>query len=354
MFDILPRTRFAFLPTPLHPMRNLGKELGLDDLWIKRDDMTGPSFGGNKTRKLEFVIGDAKQQGCDTLVTVGALQSNHCRQTAAAAAAAGMRCVLLLGGEEPDEYTGNLLLDGLYGAEIKFFPDEGFLALNDRLASVVTTLEELGLKPYAVPAGAATPIGLLAYAAAIQELKEQLDNASFSPERIIVATSTGGTLAGMIAGQYMMGLDAEILGLDVYDDADTATSRVRELLQRMMKEYPSLVGRFKPTISIDDRFIGKGYAVMGDTERKAIEMFARLEGVLLDPVYTGKAGVGLIQMALSGEIPSDSPTLFWHTGGQPALFAYSQELRHGGTLTRSTDTRRKGISEAGETTNGFQ
>ncbi|RDE15454.1 MAG: D-cysteine desulfhydrase family protein [Candidatus Thorarchaeota archaeon] len=353
MFDILPRTRLAFLPTPLHPMRNLGKELGLDNLWIKRDDMTGPGFGGNKTRKLEFVIGDAKQQGCDTLVTVGALQSNHCRQTAAAAAAAGMRCVLLLGGEEPDEYTGNLLLDAIYGAEIKFFPNEGFLPLNDRLASVVTTLEELGLKPYAVPAGAATPIGSLAYAAAIQELKQQLDRAAFSPERIIVATSTGGTLAGMIAGQHMMGLDAEILGLNVYDSADAATSRVRDLLQRMMREYPSLVEKFKPAILIDDRFIGEGYAVMGDPERKAIEMFARLEGVLLDPVYTGKAGVGLIQMAMSGEIPSDSPTLFWHTGGQPALFAYSQELHQRTAVGGSTDAKRKQTSEAGEVTDGF-
>jgi D-cysteine desulfhydrase family pyridoxal phosphate-dependent enzyme len=307
-------------------MRNLGTVLGLQDLWIKRDDMTGPSFGGNKTRKLEFVVGDAEEHGCDTLVTVGAIQSNHCRQTAAAAAAAGMRSVLLLGGEEPEIYTGNVLLDKLYGAELKFFPDEDFVSLNDKLAIVVATLEELGLKPYAIPAGAATPIGSLAYAAAMEELKQQLEEASFKPEHIIVATSTGGTLAGLIAGAHLIGLDVDILGIDVYDSAESAVSRVAQLVQRMTKEYPSLVPRFTPKISVTDRFIGDGYAVMSETECKAINMFAKLEGILLDPVYTGKAGVGLTEMALSGEIPGDSPTLFWHTGGQPALFAYSEEL----------------------------
>jgi D-cysteine desulfhydrase family pyridoxal phosphate-dependent enzyme len=307
-------------------MKNLGNALGLRDLWIKRDDMTGPSFGGNKTRKLEFVIGDAKEHGCDTLVTVGAVQSNHCRQTAAAAAATGMRSVLLLGGEEPETYTGNLLLDRLYGAELKFFPDDDFMSLNEKLSVVVATLEDIGLKPYAIPAGAATPIGSLAYAAAMEELKGQLESTAFSPEHIIVATSTGGTLAGLIAGARISGFDLQIMGLSVYDASESAASRVRQLVQRMCREYPSLVPKFSPEISITDRYIGEGYAKMGDTERKAIGMFAKLEGILLDPVYTGKAGVGLIEMALSGEIPADSPTLFWHTGGQPALFAYSAEL----------------------------
>lgn len=288
--------------------------------------MTGPSFGGNKTRKLEFVIGDAKEHGCDTLVTVGAVQSNHCRQTAAAAAAAGMRSVLLLGGDEPEVYAGNLLLDKLYGAELKFFPDEDFMSLNEKLAVVVATLEDLGLRPYAIPAGAATPIGSLAYAAAMEELKKQLENADFNIERMLVATSTGGTLAGLIAGARAVGLDIEILGIDVYDAAESAVSRVRQLIQRMVKDYPSLIPKFTPVVSITDRFVGEGYANMGETERKAIEMFAKMEGVLLDPVYTGKAGVALIDMALSGELPAGSPTLFWHTGGQPALFAYSEEL----------------------------
>lgn len=307
-------------------MRNLGRTLGLDELWIKRDDMTGPSFGGNKTRKLEFVIGDAREHDCDTLVTVGAVQSNHCRQTAAAAAAAGMRSVLLLAGKEPEDYTGNLLLDKLYGAELKFFPDENFMSLNEKLGVVVSTLEELGLKPYAIPAGAATPIGSLAYAAAMEELKVQLEKADLTPQHIIVATSTGGTLAGLIAGAHSAGIDANILGIDVYDSAESAVSRVQQLVERMIREFPSLVPRFTPEISITDRFTGNGYGLMDGADRKAIEMFAKLEGILLDPVYTGKAGAGLIEMALSGEIAADSPTLFWHTGGTPALFAYSGEL----------------------------
>ncbi|RDE11968.1 MAG: D-cysteine desulfhydrase family protein [Candidatus Thorarchaeota archaeon] len=326
VFETVPRYRLAFLPTPLHPMRNLGRTLGLDELWIKRDDMTGPSFGGNKTRKLEFVIGDAREHDCDTLVTVGAVQSNHCRQTAAAAAAAGMRSVLLLAGKEPEDYTGNLLLDKLYGAELKFFPDENFMSLNEKLGVVVSTLEELGLKPYAIPAGAATPIGSLAYAAAMEELKVQLEKADLTPQHIIVATSTGGTLAGLIAGARSAGIDANILGIDVYDSAESAVSRVQQLVERMIREFPSLVPRFTPEISITDRFTGNGYGLMDGADRKAIEMFAKLEGILLDPVYTGKAGAGLIEMALSGEIAADSPTLFWHTGGTPALFAYSGEL----------------------------
>ena len=156
MFDDLPREKLAFLPTPLHRMKNLGESLGIDDLWIKRDDHTGFTFGGNKTRKLEFVLGDAKANKCDTLVTVGGVQSNHCRQIAAVSAVGGMRCILLLGGEEPEEYTGNLLLDRMLGAEMKFFPGESAFTLNKRLDEIMETLLDFGLTPYAIPAGAAS------------------------------------------------------------------------------------------------------------------------------------------------------------------------------------------------------
>lgn len=326
MIESLPRETIAFLPTPLHRMPNLGGAIGLDNLWIKRDDLTGLSVGGNKTRKLEFVIGDARQSRADTLVTVGAIQSNHCRQTAAAAAATGFRCVLLLAGEEPDVYTGNLLLSMLFGAELKFFPDIDFSGLNERLATITDTLEELGLTPYAIPAGASMPQGVIAYAAAMKELKEQTDAQGIHPEKIVLATGTGSTQAGLIIGAHMLGLKVEIIGVSVLHEAEVAISRISELISRTVDTYPDL-DSFKPKIIMDDQFIGEGYGLMSEGARSAIEMFAKTEGILLDPVYTGKAGLAIIKMTMAGDIAADASTIFWHTGGSPALFAHADGFR---------------------------
>ncbi|MHA3963310.1 MAG: 1-aminocyclopropane-1-carboxylate deaminase/D-cysteine desulfhydrase [Candidatus Thorarchaeota archaeon SMTZ1-45] len=326
MFDELPRVRIAFLPTPMHRLKNLGESIGLDNLWIKRDDLTGISFGGNKTRKLEFVVGDAKTNKCDTLVTVGGIQSNHCRQTAAVAAATGMRCILLLAGEEPDQYTGNLLLDKMLGAEMKFFPDDAPLMLNRRLDEIIETLTEFGLTPYAIPAGAAMPVGVIPYAVAMDELTSQFKEYDYHPDRIIVATGTGGTLAGLILGAHMLNLDIDIIGITVMSPAEEVKERVQDLLERTVESYPE-IEPFKPTINVDDSFIGKGYGQLDDGVVSAIEMFAKMDGIFLDPVYTGKAGLALIRMALADDIATDSPTLFYHTGGEPVIFTYS-ELGH--------------------------
>jgi D-cysteine desulfhydrase family pyridoxal phosphate-dependent enzyme len=323
MFESLPRERIAFLPTPLHQLKNLGESLGVDQLWIKRDDQTGLSFGGNKTRKLEFVLGDAKTNNCDTLVTVGGIQSNHCRQTAGAAAVAGMRCILLLGGDEPEEYTGNLLLDKMLGAEIKFFPDESTFTLNKRLDAIMETLVDFGLSPYAIPAGAAMPVGVVPYALAMEELNSQFQANDFFPERILVAVGTGGTLAGLVLGEHMLDLGIDVIGISVSKSADEVKNEVQDLITRTTETYPE-IEPFEPKIHVDDSFIGRGYGVLEDGVISAIEMFAKMDGIFLDPVYTGKAGLALIRMALAGDIDSDSPTLFYHTGGEPALFTYSE------------------------------
>ena len=323
MFDELPRERFAFLPTPMHRLKNLGESIGVDQLWIKRDDLTGISFGGNKTRKLEFVVGDAKANKCDTLVTVGGVQSNHCRQTAAVAAVSGMRCILLLGGEEPKEYTGNLLLDKMLGAEMKFFPDESVFTLNKRLDGIMETLIDFGLIPYAIPAGAAMPIGVVPYAVAMDELNNQFKEQNINPDRIIVAVGTGGTLAGLILGAHMLDLEPEIIGITVAKPADEVEEEVKDLIERTTQSYPE-IDSFKPKINVDDSFIGKGYAQLEDGVVSAMEMFAKNEGIFVDPVYTGKAALALIRMAHAGDIASNSPTLFYHTGGEPALFTYSE------------------------------
>jgi D-cysteine desulfhydrase family pyridoxal phosphate-dependent enzyme len=307
----------------MHRLKNLGESIGIDQLWIKRDDLTGISFGGNKTRKLEFVVGDAKAQKADTLVTVGGVQSNHCRQTAAVAAVSGMRCILLLAGEEPEEYTGNLLLDKMLGAEMKFFPDDDLLLLNRRLDEIVETLIDFGLTPYAIPAGAAMPVGVVPYALAMDELNVQFKANNFFPDRIIVSTGTGGTLAGMILGAHMLDLDIDIVGITVLSPADEVKMRVKDLIERTIKTYPEIES-FEPKINVDDSFIGKGYRQLEDGVVTSIEMFAKMEGIFLDPVYTGKAGMALIRMTLAGDIASDSPTLFYHTGGEPALFTYSE------------------------------
>ena len=324
MFDDLPKEPLAFLPTPLHPMKNLGESLGLNSLWIKRDDQTGAAFGGNKTRKLEYVVGDAKANNADTLVTVGGVQSNHCRQTAAVAASMGMRCILLLAGEEPETYTGNVLLNRFMGAEMKFFPDESYITLNTRMDEIMNTLTEFGLTPYAIPAGAAMPVGVIPYALAVQELKTQFEelDAKF-PEKMIVAMGTGGTVAGLIIGAHMLDIDVDIVGVTVSQSAEESTERVKDLIERTVDTY-SEIEPFKPKININENFIGKGYGVLEDGVVSTIEMFAKMEGIILDPVYTGKAGIALIRMALAGDISVDTPTLFYHTGGQPALFSYSE------------------------------
>ncbi|MHA1935006.1 MAG: 1-aminocyclopropane-1-carboxylate deaminase/D-cysteine desulfhydrase [Candidatus Thorarchaeota archaeon] len=326
MIDSFPRVGLAFLPTPLHQMKNLGDSLGLNNLWIKRDDMTGIGLGGNKIRKLEFVAGDARANGADTLVTVGAVQSNHCRQTAAIAARLGMRCILLLAGEEPKVNTGNLLLDKLFGAELKFFPDDTYSSLNNKLDNIMETLQDFGLKPYAIPGGAAMPIGVIAYAAAMQELQIQLEETGFAPEKIVVGIGTGGTLAGMLLGAQMMDMDVQIVGVSVSESADELKERVSGLIHRTIEAYPEIFSKYIGEILVDDQFIGDGYGIMGEGGKTAIEMFGKMEGILLDPVYTSKAGLALMRMALAGVLEANTPTLFWHTGGHPALYAHAAEF----------------------------
>ncbi|MEM4734723.1 MAG: D-cysteine desulfhydrase family protein [Candidatus Thorarchaeota archaeon] len=326
MFDVLPRERFTHLPTPLHRMDNLARSLGLRELWVKRDDMTGMGCGGNKSRKLEYIVGDARERGADTLVTVGTVQSNHCRQTAAAAALAGMRCVLLLSGEAPENPTGNILLDRLYGAEIVYCPRSDMGELQERMNNACTTLGELGLRPYAIPAGASVPLGVLAYVEAAAELKEQSDNRGFTPDVIVVAAGTGGTLAGIALGAELVGLETQVVGISVQDERSVLENRVRELIHRTQREYPDLVGAVEPSFAVDDQFLEEGYGVVTESVKSMIHMFARTEGLLIDPVYTGKAALGLSRMALSGETPTDAHVVFWHTGGEPALHAYAGEL----------------------------
>jgi L-cysteate sulfo-lyase len=317
--DPLPRVRIAHLPTPIARLVRLGSEMGGADLWIKRDDQTGLAFGGNKTRKLEYLLADAQAVGARTLVTRGALQSNHCRQTAAAAAACGLDSILVLRGDPPSTVEGNLLLDQLLGAQIVWTHGRDPEAV---LQATFAGAQADARRPYLVPYGGSSPLGASAYAAALEEALTQ----DASPDWMVLASSSGGTQAGMIAGARLMGYSGRILGISV----DLPAVELRANVATLATEVCSLLSRpalVRPDdVLVEDRFAAPGYAVVTRLEQDAIRLFARHEGILLDPVYTGRAAGGMLALAAEGLFQPREKVLFWHTGGTPALFAFSEAL----------------------------
>lgn len=323
MFTNLPRIHLAHLPTPLEPMPRLSEALGGPRLWVKRDDQTGLATGGNKTRKLEFVLADALAHEAETVITTGAPQSNHCRQTAAAAARHGLGCVLVLNGTAPDEVTGNILLDRLFGARLVFTNGRGRDEVIDEVAA---SEQSAGRTPYKIPGGASIPLGAAAYALAMTELQTQMEAAKQRFDRIVFASGSGGTQAGMLAGAVLTGFRGQVLGISISQDP----VKLRSTIAQLATETLDLLGRphsfSLDDVHLNDTFLGEGYAIVGQPEREAITMFAQSEGVLLDPVYTGRAAAGLIGLIRQGVIRRDEQVLFWHTGGTAGLFAFAREL----------------------------
>lgn len=323
--DKLPRVKIGHLPTPIEPMPRLTAELGGPELWVKRDDQTGLATGGNKTRKLEFLVADALAQNCDTLITCGAAQSNHARQTAAAAAKFGLERVLVLRGEEPSRTQGNLLLDRLLGAEVVWAGD---LPLEERMAQVADELREADRYPYIVPYGGSNVVGASGYAAAMVELLTQSEAHGVDFDHIVLASSSGGTQAGLMVGARAMGYAGRILGISVDLEASDLQHTLADLATAT-SEYLGQDFRFAPEdFAVNDDYVGGGYAVIGELERRAIRAVARAEGLLLDPVYTGRAFGGLLDLIRGGAFGSDKNTcvLFWHTGGTAGLFGYAGAL----------------------------
>ena len=315
----LPRLPLAHLPTPVHSLPRLSAELGGPQLWIKRDDLTGLAFGGNKIRKLEFLLAEAQAHGARTLITRGAIQSNHCRQTAAAAANQGFECILVLTGSPPKIAVGNTLLDQLLGAEIIWTegqdPEE---TLNHTFEAAWSD----GRRPYLIPYGGSNPIGAASYAAAIGEFMEQ----DTPMDRIVFATSSGGTQAGLLVGAQIYHFPGQISGISV----DPPAHEIVPTIASLATETAELLGQPKAfsenEVDVNDSYLGEGYAVLGKLEKETLEMFARFEGLFLDPVYTGRAAGGMIDLIRNGEIDAKERVLFWHTGGTPALFVYAEEL----------------------------
>lgn len=308
------RIPLAYLPTSIEPLPRLTAALAGPELLIKRDDQTGLAFGGNKTRKLEFLMADAQAKGAHTVITGGAAQSNHCRQTAAAAARLGLGCILILAGDPPPTSSGNLLLDLLLNAEIVW---SGAKPRDQALQETYDDARAAGRFPYLIPYGASNAIGAAGYTFALQELLEQGCN----PDWIVFASSSGGTQAGLVAGAHLFGFKGRILGISVDKKASDLQASVAQLAMETATwlDFPV---KFSPgDILVNADYLGSGYGVMGNPERQAIQLFAQTEGIFLDPVYTGRAAAGLIDLIRKSFFDPGQKVLFWHTGGEPALFA---------------------------------
>jgi L-cysteate sulfo-lyase len=317
------RVPIAFLPTPIVQMKRLSEELGGPRILVKRDDQTGLATGGNKARKLEFLIADALDQGADTVLTVGGPQSNHARQTAAAAAMYGLRSVLVLTGSDPGEWNGNLLLDDLLGAKVRWAGDT---PLDEASTEAAEDEERAGLRPYVIPLGGSTPVGATGYVVAMEELKSQLDGLGLQVDAIILPTGSGGTQAGMLVGARALGFAGQIVGISVFAESSAMLPILRELVPSTA-EFLGLGPAFEDAdLIIYDDYLGGGYAVLGAPEREAIRRVARSEAILLDPVYTGRAMAGLLDLIQKGVFHSGQTILFWHTGGTSALFEYAKGL----------------------------
>ena len=318
----------GFFPTPIEELKNLSKLFPGHRIFIKRDDQTGLATGGNKTRKLEYFIQDALDQNCDTIITAGAQQSNHCRQTAAAAAKAGLNCNLVLGGNKPIEFTGNLLINKILGAELHFMGEN---RKGEDISSIAESLKNKGKQPYIIPYGGSNSIGALGYVRAIKELQDQLKLTKLGFDYIFFASSSGGTHAGMLMGKAIYQLKSELIGIQI----DKNETNGLTLEQNILKIINESKGRIKTPnihslkeIHLLDNYEKPGYGVLTLNEQNAIILMARKEGILLDPVYTGRAFYGLIDQIEKQNLKKDSSILFWHTGGFPATFNYSDQLSH--------------------------
>ena len=317
------RIRLALLPTPIEKLERLSRHLGGPTIYVKRDDQTGLATGGNKARKLEFLFAEARAQNCDHVVTLGGPQSNHVRQTAAAAAKLGLACSLVLRGDPPPQRLGNLLLDELLGAQVHW---SGARRREEVAGESMESLRRSGAHPYLIPVGGSNALGSLGYALAMKEALEQLAAFGTTADAMVFASSSGGTHAGLALGASALGYRGRVLGIAIDASAAELSAHVTQLATDAAKLASAPVGRDQLRIEANSDYLGGGYAVVGELERDAIRTVARLEGLLLDPVYTGRAMGGLIDLIRRGDFTAGQNVLFWHTGGAAALSAFAEKL----------------------------
>jgi len=317
--DEIPRIPLANLPTPLEAVSRLAEALDLKELLLKRDDLTGLAMGGNKARKLEFLMAEARSTGADVVITTGGVQSNHARMTAAAASRLGMKAILFLTGKTPERWQGNLLLDTLLGAEVHLIGPQEFDEVAEQMAE---ELRAQGHRPYIIPIGGSTSLGCLGYVWAVRELKEQLEAMGKSIRWIVHASGSGGTQAGMALGVKLFAPEIQVIGISIARPAPAFRERIASIASEAARRIGEVEQVASEEIWVEDAYIGPAYGVPTPEGNAAVMLAARREGLLLDPVYTGKALAGLQDMVHKGIIPREDPVLFWHTGGTPALFAF--------------------------------
>ena len=331
-----PRRRYTPYLTPIEPMPFLSAALGGPELWIKRDDMLGLASGGNKTRKLEFLVADALAQGADTLITVGAVQSNHCRLTLAAARREGLECQLVLEERVPGSYdadaSGNNLLFRLLGAErVEVVPGGGDLAAT--MQGLANDLAAQGRTAYVIPGGGSNALGALGYVACADEVLAQTFDLSLALDHVVVSSGSGGTHAGLVAGFHAAQAGLPVTGISVRAERVAQEAKIRALADDALRLAGAAAGVPSEAVVVDDAYVGPGYSLPTDAMAEAVQLFARHEGILLDPVYTGKTAAGLIGLVRRGRFEPGERVLFVHTGGSPALYAYQDDVlagTHGG------------------------
>lgn len=323
--DGFPRVRLGHLPTPLEPLDRLSAYLGGPRIWVKRDDCTGLSTGGNKTRKLEFLMAEAQEAGADCVITQGATQSNHARQTAAASARLGFDCYVLLEdrtGYTDSDYTsnGNVLLDRLHGATIDRRP--GGADMQAEMEALADRLRAEGRHPYVMPGGGSTPVGALGYVNCALELVRQAEDSDLKIDALVHATGSAGTQAGLVAGLAAIESDIDLLGIGVRAPREKQEAMVFDLAKRTMDHLG--VGReiSRDLVRANCDYVGPGYGLPTDAMRDAVTLLARLEGLLFDPVYSGKGLSGLIDLVRKGHFADTQNVVFLHTGGSASLFGY--------------------------------
>lgn len=328
-FSRFPRLHLAHLPTPLEKLDRLTAELGGPEIWIKRDDCTGMSTGGNKTRKLEFLMAEAVEAQADMVMTQGAIQSNHARQTAAFAAKLGMQCHLLLenrtGSTDPD-YTqnGNVLLDGLHGATHELRGSG--LDMHAEMEAVADKFRSDGRKVYVIPGGGSNATGALGYANCALELVNQANERSLRIDHLIHATGSAGTQAGLVTGIKALNAGIPVLGIGVRAAKDAQENNVYQLSQATAEKLGCAGVVQRSDVVANTDYVGDGYGLPAPSTLEAIDMFAKLEAILLDPVYSGKGAAGMIDLIRKGHFRKDEKVVFLHTGGSAALFGYTTDL----------------------------
>jgi D-cysteine desulfhydrase family pyridoxal phosphate-dependent enzyme len=335
------RVELAHLPTPLDKLENLTETLERFDVFLKRDDMTGLAFGGNKARKLDFIIADALNQGADTLVTWGGVQSNWCRQVAAAAAQIGMKAVLVLfkSSASSSENDGNLLLDHMFAADVRIV-EAGAIANMMELASVQRFLDPIvdevkqgGDVPYLLPIGGSLvegsmgqPWGSVAYVNAFAELAEQASADDVRIDSVILATGSGSTQAGLLVGAKVFSPATRIIGITVYSSKQKMTEYVESIAKATIKQLDSSVELLDEDIIVFEEYLRDGYGIFNEDVGSALSLMAESEGVLLDPVYTGKAMVGMLDLMNKDYFADGENIVLLHSGGTPALFPYRGQI----------------------------